>query len=155
MIEENSRRKSMKKVELVFGYEVLRQAERFKKAVSVLVSSEDMDAAIPAEVNACIACELYLKYLVYFRDNDKVAPDVLKSEIHSLAELFKKLLPDEKQEIMNQLEKSEDEIYSQLQAVGNNFVNVRYEYEYPEITYSFGFLNHLMIVLDSISVNKE
>ena len=44
-------------------YEILDRANQFRDAVEILKKSNKL---IPTELNACLACELYLKYLVYF-----------------------------------------------------------------------------------------
>ena len=49
----------------VKDFEVLTRANQFKKVVEIL--KDNSDIAIPLEVNACFACELYLKYLVNFK----------------------------------------------------------------------------------------
>ena len=48
-------------------YEILDRANQFRDAADILKKSNKL---IPAELNACLACELYLKYLVNFvKDN--------------------------------------------------------------------------------------
>ena len=58
--------------------EVLRQAQRFTCAVEELRSCGKIDVTIPSEVNACIACELYLKYLRCFEKGDVTTVEEIK-----------------------------------------------------------------------------
>ena len=48
-------------------YEILDRANQFRDTVEILKKSNKL---MPTELNACLACELYLKYLVYFEKDD-------------------------------------------------------------------------------------
>ena len=45
----------------IYDYEVLDRANQFQSAVKVL---KNLNKGIPLELNACLACELYLKYIL-------------------------------------------------------------------------------------------
>ena len=70
-------------------YEILDRANQFRDAVEILKKSNKL---IPTELNACLACELYLKYLVYFeKDNIQTkTKNQLDMAIHDLKELYDK-----------------------------------------------------------------
>ena len=70
----------------VGDFEILDRANQFRDAADILKKSNKL---IPTEVNACFACELYLKYLVNFEKNDiqMKTGDTLVSE-HDLKKLY-------------------------------------------------------------------
>lgn len=144
----------MGKVESVYSHELLRQAERFKIAVEVLWKSQVSELAIPAETNACLACELYLKYILNFHDKKSVRYSEIQ-QLHELDALFCKLPDTYSNNISEEMNMSKEDVLMKLSKVRANFVALRYEYEYERMTFSFGFLNNLMQVLDKQSHEIE
>ena len=69
-------------------YEILDRANQFRDVADILKKSNKL---IPAELNACLACELYLKYLVNFvKDNIQTKTKNQLVAGHDLKELYDK-----------------------------------------------------------------
>lgn len=134
---------------IVKDYEILARANQFKKATKTL--KEDSETIVPMEVNACFTCELYLKYLVYFKKNNvqEIESTIIKSQ-HNLKKLYDELGDISKEMIKNEMQ---DEFENRLEKAGVNFQKIRYEYEYEEVTFSPGFLLQFMDVLSEICNN--
>ena len=129
----------------VSDYEILDRANQFRDAADILKKSNKL---IPTEVNACFACELYLKYLVIFEKNniqmktwDKVASK------HDLKELYDMCSNNVRIQIK---EKMEDDFENHLEKVKLNFIMLRYDYEYDKVTYSPVFVVNFMETLSEI-----
>lgn len=131
-------------------YEILDRANRFKDAAETLKASDNL---IPTELNACLACELYLKYLVNFVNGG--IHTIMKSQIekeHSLEELYG--MCDDS--IKNQIkEKMGDDFKTSLEKVKLNFIEIRYDYECEKITYSPMFVLEFMEVLSEICCYRQ
>lgn len=126
-------------------YEILDRANKFKDATDTLKMSRNL---IPTELNACFACELYLKYLVYFVKNN--IHKIMVSQLEKGHDL-KKLYGMCDDNIKNQIkEKMGDDFETHLERVKLNFVTLRYDYEYEKVTYSPTFVIEFMEVLSEI-----
>lgn len=126
-------------------YEILDRANKFKDATDTLKMSRNL---IPTELNACFACELYLKYLVYFVKNNihKIMVSQLDKR-HDLKNLYGMCDDNIKNQIK---EKMGDDFETHLERVKLNFVTLRYDYEYEKVTYSPTFVIEFMEVLSEI-----
>lgn len=126
-------------------YEILDRANKFKDATDTLKMSRNL---IPTELNACFACELYLKYLVYFVKNNihKIMVSQLEKG-HDLKNLYGMCDDNIKNQIK---EKMGDNFETHLERVKLNFVTLRYDYEYEKVTYSPTFVIEFMEVLSEI-----
>lgn len=129
----------------VSDYEILDRANQFRDAADILKKSNKL---IPTEVNACFACELYLKYLVIFEKNniqmktwDKAASK------HDLKALYDMCSNNVKIQIK---EKMKDDFENHLEKVKLNFKMLRYDYEYDKVTYSPVFVVNFMETLSEI-----
>lgn len=130
----------------VYDFEVLTRANQFKKASELLRCSSD--TVIPLEVIACFACELYLKYMIYFRKNRvQVINSGQIGRKHNLKNLYDLIDNGDKTKIKERLG---SEFESNLEDVKLNFQEIRYEYEYEKVTFSPGFLVEFMDVLSEI-----
>ena len=127
-------------------YEILDRANQFRDAVEILKKSNKL---IPTELNACLACELYLKYLVYFeKDNIQTkTKNQLDMAIHDLKELYDKCGDGIKIQIK---EKMDGDIETNLEKVKSNFTIIRYDYEHEKVTYSPMFVIKFMEILSEI-----
>lgn len=131
-------------------YEILDRANRFKDAVDILKMSNNL---IPTELNACLACELYLKYLVDFV-KDGIHTKSGKQLVwgHNLHDLY--IMCDDS--IKNQIkEKMGDDFATHLEKVELNFELIRYDYEYEKITYSPTFMIEFMEILSEICCYQQ
>lgn len=132
----------------IYDYEVRTRANQFKKAADILKDKQDV--AVPLEMNVCFACELYMKYLIYFKQKNKQAigiSDLEKKYGHNLECMYSNLNDDIKQVIKSRMG---NEFENKLQSVKLNFEKVRYEYEHDNMTYSPFFLLDFADVLSDI-----
>lgn len=129
----------------VSDFEILDRANQFRDAADILKKSNKL---IPTEVNACFACELYLKYLVNFEKNDiqMKTGDTLVSE-HDLKKLYDMCSNNIKIQIKG---KMEDDFENHLEKVKLNFIMLRYDYEHDKVTYSPVFVVNFMQILSEI-----
>lgn len=127
-------------------YEILDRANQFRDAADILKQSNKL---IPTELNACLACELYLKYLVYFeKDNIQTkTKNQLDMAIHDLKELYDKCGDGIKIQIK---EKMDGDFETNLEKVKSNFTIIRYDYEHEKVTYSPMFVIKFMEILSEI-----
>ena len=104
-------------------YEILDRANQFRDAADILKQSNKL---IPTELNACLACELYLKYLVNF-EKDGIQTKTKKQLVagHDLKELYDKC--DDSIKILIK-EKMDDDFETHLEKVKLNFAVIRYDY---------------------------
>lgn len=102
-------------------YEILDRANQFRDAVEILKKSNKL---IPTELNACLACELYLKYLVYIeKDNIQTkTKNQLDMAIHDLKELYDKCGDGIKIQIK---EKMDGDFETNLEKVKSNFTIIK------------------------------
>lgn len=129
-------------------FEILVRANQFREAAYAL--KEKGSLYIPLEVNACLACELYLKYLAIFKKNNQQeakTEDLKKAYGHDLEVLYGKIDNDIKEKIKNEMGSGFEE---SLSSVKLNFQEIRYDYEYEMITFSPIFLMKFSDVLYSI-----
>lgn len=131
-------------------YEILDRANQFKDATETLKISNNL---IPTELNACLACELYLKYLVNFVNGG--IHTIMKSQLvwgHNLHNLYN--MCDDS--IKNQIkEKMGDDFETHLEKVKLNFKAIRYDFEREKITYSPTFVIEFMEVLSEICCYQQ
>ena len=132
-------------------YEILDRANQFRDAVEILKKSNKL---IPTELNACLACELYLKYLVYFeKDNIQTkTKNQLDMAIHDLKELYDKCGDGIKIQIK---EKMDGDFETNLEKVKSNFTIIRYDYEHEKVTYSPMFVIKFMEILSEICYCRQ
>lgn len=132
-------------------FEVLTRANEFRKASEQIKSS--MGISVPFEIITCFSCELYLKYLINFVQNNKTSVnkvDWIKIN-HNLKDLYEKLDTEIGNNIKTTInQKMGFNISEQLEKVGRNFVDIRYDYEHEKVTYSPYFLFDLMNTLSDI-----
>lgn len=134
----------------IIDYEILDRANRFKDAVDTLKISNNL---IPTELNACLACELYLKYLVNFGKEGirtKVNSQLVRG--HSLKDLYNMCDDSVKNQIK---EKMGDDFETHLEKVELNFELIRYDYEYKRVTYSPTFIIEFMEILSEICYYRQ
>ena len=100
-------------------YEILDRANPFRDAADILKKSNKL---IPAELNACLACELYLKYLVNFvKDNIQTKTKNQLVAGHDLKELYDKC--DDSIKIIIK-DKMDDDFETHLEKVKYNLTNI-------------------------------
>ncbi len=129
----------------IYDYEVLDRANQFQSAVKVL---KNLNKGIPLELNACLACELYLKYLVYFKkDHVDKKPVAHLKRVHDLKALYGECDDNTKIEIKKKMGMDFED---KLENVKENFKIVRYDYEFENVVYSPGFLINFMNVLSEM-----
>ena len=126
-------------------YEILDRANQFRDAADILKQSNKL---IPTELNACLACELYLKYLVNF-EKDGIQTKTKKQLVagHDLKELYDKC--DDSIKILIK-EKMDDDFETHLEKVKLNFAVIRYDYEHEKVVYSPAFVIRFMEILSEI-----
>lgn len=126
-------------------YEILDRANQFRDAVEILKKSNKL---IPTELNAWLACELYLKYLVNF-EKDGIQTKTKKQLVagHDLKELYDKC--DDSIKILIK-EKMDDDFETHLEKVKLNFAVIRYDYEHEKVVYSPAFVIRFMEILSEI-----
>lgn len=132
----------------IYDYEVITRANQFKKTAEILKAAQDV--AIPLEMNVCFACELYMKYLINFKQKNKhviSSSDLEKKYRHDLEFMYNNLDEDVKQEIKS---KMGHEFENKLKQVKLNFEKTRYEYEHDKMIYSPFFLLDFAKVLSDI-----
>lgn len=131
-------------------YEILDRANQFKNATDILKRSNNL---IPTEVNACLACELYLKYLAFFvKDGVHTKGKMQLEREHDLKKLYD--MCDDS--IKNQIkEKMGDDFETHLERVKLNFVTIRYDYEYEKVTYSPTFVIEFVEILSEICCYRQ
>ncbi len=141
----------MDSVLIINDFEVLTRANEFKKAAEQLKNS--IGISVPFEIVTCFSCELYFKYLINFVQNNKTSvtkKDWIKIN-HNLKALYTQLNTEIGHNIKNTInQKMGFDISEQLEKVGNNFVDIRYDYEKEAVTYSPSFLFDLMNTLSAI-----
>ena len=126
-------------------YEILDRANQFRDAADILKKSNKL---IPAELNACLACELYLKYLVNFvKDNIQTKTKNQLVAGHDLKELYDKC--DDSIKIIIK-DKMDDDFETHLEKVKYNFAVIRYDYEHEKVIYSPAFVIRFMEILSEI-----
>lgn len=126
-------------------YEILDRANQFRDAANILKKSNKL---IPTELNACLACELYLKYLVNFeKDNIQTKTKNQLVAGHDLKELYDKCDDSIKMQIK---EKMDDDFETHLEKVKLNFAVIRYDYEHEKVIYSPMFVIRFMEILSEI-----
>lgn len=126
-------------------YEILDRANQFRDVADILKKSNKL---IPAELNACLACELYLKYLVNFvKDNIQTKTKNQLVAGHDLKELYDKC--DDSIKIIIK-DKMDDDFETHLEKVKYNFAVIRYDYEHEKVIYSPVFVIRFMEILSEI-----
>lgn len=131
-------------------YEILDRANQFRDAADILKKSNKL---IPAELNACLACELYLKYLVNFvKDNIQTKTKNQLVAGHDLKELYDKC--DDSIKILIK-EKMDDDFETHLEKVKLNFAVIRYDYEHEKVVYSPAFVIRFMEILSEICYCRQ
>lgn len=136
---------------IINDYEILTRANEFKQASNQIKNS--MGISVPFEITTCFSCELYFKYLINFIQNNKtsVSKDNWIRINHDLKKLYENLDTEIGNNIKNIInQKMGFDISEQLEKVGNNFADIRYDYEHEKVTYSPYFLYNLMNVLSDI-----
>lgn len=131
-------------------YEILDRANQFRDAADILKQSNKL---IPTELNACLACELYLKYLVNFEKNGihtKTKKQLVAG--HDLKELYDKCDDSIKIQIK---EKMDDDFETHLEKVKLNFAVIRYDYEHERVIYSPTFMIRFMEILSEICYCRQ
>ena len=141
----------MDSVLIINDFEVLTRANEFKKAAEQLKNS--IGISVPFEIVTCFSCELYFKYLINFVQNNKTS--VTKKDWTKINHNLKALYTQLNTEIGHNIKKTINQkmgfdISEQLEKVGNNFVDIRYDYEKEAVTYSPSFLFDLMNTLSAI-----
>lgn len=129
----------------IHDYEILDRANQFRDATDILKKSNKV---IPTELNACLACELYLKYLVNFEKDDirtKARNQLVVG--HDLKELYDMCDDGIRMQIK---EKMDDDFEAHLEKVKMNFAVLRYDYEHEKVTYSPTFVIRFMELLSEI-----
>lgn len=131
-------------------YEILDRANQFRDAADILKQSNKL---IPTELNACLACELYLKYLVNF-EKDGIQTKTKKQLVagHDLKELYDKC--DDSIKILIK-EKMDDDFETHLEKVKLNFAVIRYDYEHEKVVYSPVFVIRFMEILSEICCCRQ
>lgn len=131
-------------------YEILDRANQFRDAADILKQSNKL---IPTELNACLACELYLKYLVNF-EKDDIQTKTKKQLVagHDLKELYDKC--DDSIKILIK-EKMDDDFETHLEKVKLNFAVIRYDYEHEKVVYSPAFVIRFMEILSEICCCRQ
>ena len=131
-------------------YEILDRANQFRDAADILKQSNKL---IPTELNACLACELYLKYLVNF-EKDGIQTKTKKQLVagHDLKELYDKCDDSIKIQIK---EKMDDDFETHLEKVKLNFAVIRYDYEHEKVVYSPAFVIRFMEILSEICYCRQ
>ena len=131
-------------------YEILDRANQFRDAADILKQSNKL---IPTELNACLACELYLKYLVNF-EKDGIQTKTKKQLVagHDLKELYDKC--DDSIKILIK-EKMDDDFETHLEKVKLNFAVIRYDYEHDKVVYSPAFVIRFMEILSEICYCRQ
>lgn len=131
-------------------YEILDRANQFRDAADILKQSNKL---IPTELNACLACELYLKYLVNF-EKDGIQTKTKKQLVagHDLKELYDKC--DDSIKILIK-EKMGDDFETHLEKVKLNFAVIRYDYEHEKVVYSPAFVIRFMEILSEICYCRQ
>ena len=131
-------------------YEILDRANQFRDAADILKQSNKL---IPTEFNACLACELYLKYLVNF-EKDGIQTKTKKQLVagHDLKELYDKCYDSIKILIK---EKMDDDFETHLEKVKLNFAVIRYDYEHEKVVYSPAFVIRFMEILSEICYCRQ
>ena len=131
-------------------YEILDRANQFRDAADILKQSNKL---IPTELNACLACELYLKYLVNF-EKDGIQTKTKKQLVagHDLKELYDKC--DDSIKILIK-EKMDDDFETNLEKVKLNFAVIRYDYEHEKVVYSPAFVIRFMEILSEICYCRQ
>ena len=131
-------------------YEILDRANQFRDAADILKQSNKL---IPTELNACLACELYLKYLVNF-EKDDIQTKTKKQLVagHDLKELYDKC--DDSIKILIK-EKMDDDFETHLEKVKLNFAVIRYDYEHEKVVYSPAFVIRFMEILSEICYCRQ
>ncbi|MFG6344445.1 MAG: hypothetical protein K1W35_11945 [Lachnospiraceae bacterium] len=131
-------------------YEILDRANQFRDAADILKQSNKL---IPTELNACLACELYLKYLVNF-EKDGIQTKTKKQLVagHDLKELYDKC--DDSIKILIK-EKMDDDFETHLEKVKLNFAVIRYDYEHEKVVYSPAFVIRFMEILSEICYCRQ
>ena len=131
-------------------YEILDRANQFRDAADILKKSNKL---IPAELNACLACELYLKYLVNFvKDNIQTKTKNQLVAGHDLKELYDKC--DDSIKIIIK-DKMDDDFETHLEKVKLNFAVIRYDYEHEKVVYSPAFVIRFMEILSEICYCRQ
>ena len=131
-------------------YEILDRANQFRDAADILKQSNKL---IPTELNACLACELYLKYLVNF-EKDGIQTKTKKQLVagHDLKELYDKC--DDSIKILIK-EKMDDDFETHLEKVKLNFAVIRYDYEHEKVVYSPAFVIRFMEILSEMCYCRQ
>ena len=131
-------------------YEILDRANQFRDAADILKQSNKL---IPTELNACLACELYLKYLVNF-EKDGIQTKTKKQLVagYDLKELYDKC--DDSIKILIK-EKMDDDFETHLEKVKLNFAVIRYDYEHEKVVYSPAFVIRFMEILSEICCCRQ
>ena len=131
-------------------YEILDRANQFRDAADILKQSNKL---IPTELNVCLACELYLKYLVNF-EKDGIQTKTKKQLVagHDLKELYDKC--DDSIKILIK-EKMDDDFETHLEKVKLNFAVIRYDYEHEKVVYSPAFVIRFMEILSEICYCRQ
>ena len=131
-------------------YEILDRANQFRDAADILKQSNKL---IPTELNACLACELYLKYLVNF-EKDGIQTKTKKQLVagHDLKELYDKC--DDSIKILIK-DKMDDDFETHLEKVKLNFAVIRYDYEHEKVVYSPAFVIRFMEILSEICYCRQ
>ena len=131
-------------------YEILDRANQFRDAADILKQSNKL---IPTELNACLACELYLKYLVNF-EKDGIQTKTKKQLVagHDLKELYDKC--DDSIKILIK-EKMDDDFETHLEKVKLNFAVIRYDYEHEKVVYSPAFVIRFIEILSEICYCRQ
>ena len=131
-------------------YEILDRANQFRDVADILKKSNKL---IPAELNACLACELYLKYLVNFvKDNIQTKTKNQLVAGHDLKELYDKC--DDSIKIIIK-DKMDDDFETHLEKVKYNFAVIRYDYEHEKVIYSPAFVIRFMEILSEICYCRQ